>query len=42
VQVIESAPIIDPTQTGWNAGIANNSAASINAYVWVLCANVAS
>ena len=40
VQVIESAPVIDPTQTGWNAGVVNNSNASINAYVWVICAYV--
>jgi hypothetical protein len=40
-RITENAPIIDPTETGWAAGVYNGGTATIAAYVWAICANVA-
>jgi hypothetical protein len=39
--VAESAPIIDPTATGWGTAVFNNSTTTLAAYAWVMCASVA-
>ena len=41
LRVTESAPLIEEPN-GWGAGVYNGSNATVAAYVWAICANVAS
>jgi Collagen triple helix repeat (20 copies) len=41
-EIRQSSPIIDPGTTGWTAVVYNGQNATIAAYVWVICAVVAS